>query len=612
MSGKFFENAQRLVFFQAKITVPSREIRFLSSFTNHIKTHKFLQKSSSIFAHYIQNMKYTLFFLLVFSTLTFTAQINCVELPKAAVVRIQNDINYLASDELEGRKPGTAGAKLALNYISNVFKQNKLGTLPELKSYQQPFKVSVNVEVNTNTYFIVNNEPLKLGSDFFTSSYSANNKASGKTIYVGFGMVASELKRDDYKRKKVSKKGIVVMDIGSPDGMHPHSEYLKYHDLGERIKLAKEKGAKAVLLVNLEGQASDPSPNFKQIRDSGIPVIFVQNTALANKVKNGAEVELEVVQKETTIEAYNVIGYLDNTADNTVIIGAHYDHLGYGGSNSLFADNGEPEIHNGADDNASGTAGLLELVRFINKNPDKFKNHNFLFIAFSAEEEGLLGSAHFAKTTKMDLSKVSYMLNMDMIGRLEENTIAVSGVGTSPFWEKVITDACALKVKTSQSGTGPSDHTSFYNKDIPVLHFFTGTHSDYHKPSDDADKINVEGEVQVLGYILGVIEAAESTPDLTFTKTKAEESMVPRFTVTLGVMPDYIYSGEGMKIDGVTEGKPASVAGMQEGDVVTQLGDVKVVDMMSYMKALGQFKKGEKAKLTYMRENKTIETEVIF
>ncbi len=557
-------------------------------------------------------MKHLFFYLFACSSLTFTAQINCLELPKVATQRIQNDINYLASDELEGRKPGTAGAKLALNYISRVFKQSNLGTLPELKSYQQSFNVSVDVEVSSNTLFLINNEPVKLGSEFFSTPYSANAKATGETVYVSFGMVAPELKRNDYKRKKVEKKGIVVMDIGSPDGVHPHSEYLKYHDLGERIALAKEKGAKAVLLVNLEGQASDPSPNFKQIRNSGIPVIFVQNTKLAQMVKNGAEVQVEVVQKETNIEAYNIIGYLDNKADFTVVIGAHYDHLGYGGSSSLFADKGEPQIHNGADDNASGTAGLLELVRYITANSEKFKQHNFIFMAFSAEEEGLLGSAHFAKNTSIDLSTVSYMLNMDMIGRLEENTIAVSGVGTSPFWKDVITDACGLKVNTSESGTGPSDHTSFYNKDIPVLHFFTGTHSDYHKPSDDAEKINAEGEVQVLNYILGVIAAAENTPDLVFTKTKADETTVPRFTVTLGVMPDYIYSGEGMKIDGVTEGKPAANAGMQEGDVVIQLGDVKVVDMMSYMKALGQFKKGDKTKLTYIREDENIETEITF
>jgi aminopeptidase YwaD len=557
-------------------------------------------------------MKKGILLLLLAFSASAIGQINCIPLKKGGVSRIQKDIGYLASDELEGRKPGTKGAEMAAAYIQKNFKMAGLGFLPGYESYRQNFPVSVNVAVGASTSLFVNGEAQRLNFDFFPTKYSANAEAFGKSIYVAYGIVAPELKRNDYKRKKVSKKGIVVMDIGSPDGVHPHSDYIAYHDLGERIALAKEEGAEAVLLVNVEGQASDLSPKYQQIRNSGIPVLFIQRTELAKQLMEGAEVELIVEQYAKTITAFNVLGMINNNAAHTVIIGAHYDHLGYGGRNSLYANKEEPEIHNGADDNASGTAGLLELARYISSEPSAFNKHNFVFMAFSAEEEGLLGSAYFVKNTDMDLSKVSYMLNMDMIGRLEDSALAISGVGTSPFWKDAVVDACGLKVKTSESGTGPSDHTSFYNRDIPVLHFFTGTHTDYHKPSDDVEKINAEGEAQILSYMLGLISKAEAKKDLAFTQTKADETVVPRFTVTLGVMPDYMFEGEGMKIDGVTEGKPAAAAQMQAGDVVTKLGEVKVVDMMSYMKALGQFKKGDKAKLTYKREDESIEVEVQF
>jgi hypothetical protein len=542
-----------------------------------------------------------------------SAQLNCVSLNPDAANRIQKDINYLASDELEGRKPGTEGAEKAATYIEEVFTRHGLAPLNEIGSFRQSFDVAENVAVGNSTFLVVDDAVQRLKFDFFPTRYSANAETAGSTIYVQFGIVAPELKRDDYKRKKIEKNGIVVLDIGSPDGVHPHSEYLKYHDLGERIALAKEKGAKAVLLVNIEGQASDLSPEYKNIRSSEIPVVFIQNTTLAKQLAKGAKVELLVEQKEQSVKAFNVLGYLNNNAPNTVIIGAHYDHLGYGGPNSLYAQKDEPEIHNGADDNASGTAGLLELVRYLSAHASKFSSHNFLFMAFSAEEEGLLGSAFFAKHTSMDMAAVSYMLNMDMIGRMEDSVLAVNGVGTSPFWKGLVKDACGVKVKTSESGTGPSDHTSFYNRDIPVLHFFTGTHQDYHKPSDDAEKINAEGEAMVLAYMLGIIQAAEATPDLAFTKTKAENSAdAPRFSVTLGVMPDYLFEGVGMRIDGVTEERPAAKAGLQAGDVVLHMGDVKVVDMMSYMKGLGQFKKGDKTTVTYSREGKEYTVEVEF
>ena len=318
----------------------------------------------------------------------------------------------------------------------------------------------------------------------------------------------------------------------------------------------------------------------------------------------------DVVEKK--ISGINVIGYLDNTQKETVIIGAHYDHLGWGGEGSLYR--GEPAIHNGADDNASGTAGILELARIYSKS--KYDNYNYLFIAFSGEEKGLLGSNAFAKSDLLNPDKINYMVNMDMIGRLnEEGRIAIYGTGTSPRWNSLLEEnRCKnITINTTKSGVGPSDHTSFYLQDIPVLHFFTGAHEDYHKPSDDADKVNYEGIATVLIYMQNLINDLDDEKKLVFTKTKSDENQkAPKFSVTLGVIPDYLYSETGMRIDGVSDGKPAHNAGMQKGDIVVQLGDVKVVDMITYMKALGRYVRGDTVKATVIRDGKAIELAVSF
>jgi hypothetical protein len=299
------------------------------------------------------------------------------------------------------------------------------------------------------------------------------------------------------------------------------------------------------------------------------------------------------------ITARNVIGFLDNKATHTIIVGAHFDHLGYGDENSLYK--GDSSIHNGADDNASGVAALLLLAEELT---ERNTNNNYLFIAFSGEEKGLFGSNYFNKNPTIDLGEANYMINMDMVGRLnEENALAINGTGTSPGWKDIIEDINidSLKLITSESGIGPSDHTSFYLKDIPVLHFFTGQHEDYHKPSDDADKFNYEGIYVVTAYIDSLISRLDENDKLAFTKTKDESRDAPRFTVTLGVVPDYMFDGNGMRIDGVSEDKPAMNAGLLAGDVVIKLGEIEVTDMMSYMKALSEFKKGDATEVVVKR-----------
>ena len=313
--------------------------------------------------------------------------------------------------------------------------------------------------------------------------------------------------------------------------------------------------------------------------------------------------------------AYNVVGYIDNKAANTIIIGAHYDHLGLGNQGSSLDANAANKIHNGADDNASGTAGVIELARYFQNNSKKEK-YNFLFLCFSGEELGLYGSKYFSEHPSIDLTKVNYMVNMDMIGRLNAGReLSIGGTGTSPAFETILKKLTKDKfhAKLDSSGIGPSDHTSFYLKNIPVLHFFTGSHNDYHKPSDDADKINYEGEAEVLDLIIKMVNELDSEPKLAFLQTKSTSMSTARsFKVTLGVMPNYTATVEGLQVDGVTDGKPAQKAGILAGDVIIQIGDRKIKDIEQYMEALGVFDKGQTVPVKVIRNKEEITVSLTF
>ncbi|TNF76431.1 MAG: M28 family peptidase [Bacteroidetes bacterium] len=313
---------------------------------------------------------------------------------------------------------------------------------------------------------------------------------------------------------------------------------------------------------------------------------------------------------DSSINAKNLLGFIDNGGSRTVILGAHYDHLGMGGEGSLHR--GDPAVHNGADDNASGVATLLKLTKKLQEWPEAADN--YLIIFFSGEEIGLLGSNYFAKNPTLDLGQVSYMINLDMVGRLrEDRTLSVSGTGTTPIWPQLLNSLNPdFKLVLNESGVGPSDHTSFYLQDIPVLHFFTGQHEDYHKPSDDAEKLNYEGMEEIAAYLFDLIKAMEAQQEVAFRKTKNESEQTPRFKVTLGVIPDYLYSGEGMRIDGVSEDRPAQKAGLQKGDVVVKLGDSTIVDMMSYMRALSSFEEGQTTTVVVERKGEKVTAEVTF
>jgi Zn-dependent M28 family amino/carboxypeptidase len=312
----------------------------------------------------------------------------------------------------------------------------------------------------------------------------------------------------------------------------------------------------------------------------------------------------------------NVIGFLDNGAAQTIIIGAHYDHLGDDGRGSSLDANPAGKIHNGADDNASGVAGLLELARHYSQNKDK-EAYNFLFIAFSAEEAGLIGSKYYTNNPTLPLNTTQAMLNMDMIGRLNDSTmkLMVYGVGTSPIFVPLLRNLTdnPFHIVTDSSGVGPSDHTSFYLKDLPVLHFFTGQHKDYHKPSDDIEKINFEGERKVLTLMTQIIDKLALSPKLSFHATRTPtQNTNGGFKVSLGIMPDYAFDGEGVHVDGVTDGRAAQKAGILRDDIILQLGNYEVKNIYSYMDALNHFEKGKTTTIRVKRKNEMKELTVTF
>lgn len=519
---------------------------------------------------------------------------------KAIIENLKVNVTYLASDKLEGRRTGTPGEKLAYEYLSAQF--GKTGLIPkgDSNSFIQAFEINEGKQILPVTHLIINGESLETGKDFFPFIFSSNGsvKADASPAFQEKGMPWFWDIKDRLEENK----------------NNPH------FDLEETIRNKvvefEKKGASACIVFNSGNLNDDLKFDGKtKANPLKIPVIFVTKNAAKKYLGDQSanlNIDLQTALGDKKRTGHNVIGYIDNGAAHTIIVGAHYDHLGYGEDhNTLWT--GKPEIFNGADDNASGTALVLELAGIMKKS--KLKNNNYLFICFSGEELGLYGSKYFTNNPTIPLDAVDYMINCDMVGRLNDSThaLTIGGYGTSPEWGKILpVKTKTLNIKFDSSGIGPSDHTSFYLKNIPVLFFFTGIHADYHKPTDDADKINFEGEFRVLQYIENILKQTNNNTKLVFSKTREPKMEGANFTVSLGFMPDYSYSGVGVRADGIIDGKIAQKIGMQAGDVIIQLGDFKVTDIYNYMTALSKFKKGDATKLIVMRGKEQKNFDVVF
>ena len=519
--------------------------------------------------------------------------------------RLQQHIAVLAADSLEGRRTGTAGEGKAAQYITTQF--TAAGLQPRgTAGYLQAFNIDEGRQVNGATLLQLNGNVLKLDTDFFPMAYSGNGSVEALAA-----LTLKELATPwfyDVAQLMDENKGNPHFDLNTA--------------VKKQVETLHSRGASAVLLYN-SSEAADGLAFEGRSRDAQltIPVVYLRKQMMQPLFTDSSatidlKLKTDVGPKSRT--GHNVIAYLDNGAPNTVVLGAHYDHLGYGEDGNSMQ-RGVKAIHNGADDNASGTAALMELSQALKAS--KYRGNNYLFIAFSGEELGLFGSKYFVENPTIDLSRVSYMINMDMLGRLNDSskTVTVGGYGTSPLWGQLYNSSRkrglqreGLTLRFDSSGTGPSDHSSFYRKDVPVLFFFTGLHTDYHRPTDDADKINYIGELSVIKHILSLIEQAGTQKPL-FTKTREQQmGTSTRFSVSLGIMPDYTFTGGGVRVDGVSEGRAAQKAGMKTGDVITAIGAYQTSSVEEYMKALSRFKKGDSTTVTYKRGTETLTANIQF
>lgn len=385
-------------------------------------------------------------------------------------------------------------------------------------------------------------------------------------------------------------------EIAKPANLKKNITYLASDNLKGRLTGSKEeKIASEYLVKELKALGIKPyqAKNYIQTFDYKVKINPKDSTEL--KINTGR----------------NVIGYLDNKASKTIVIGAHYDHLGLNQHHHSTKPNSDGEIHNGADDNASGVASVLELARMLSQNKT-IEKANYIFALFSGEEDGLIGSKKMTESIKDLYPNVCAMLNMDMVGRLnDKKELTVGGVGTNPEFSKIAErlKPAGFNITLDESGVGPSDHTSFYLKDIPVLFLFTGTHNDYHKPSDDEDKINYTGVTNITDYAFRIVNEIAIMDKIEFTKTKVNAGKTrPKYKVTLGIMPDYTDHGDGLHIDGVTDDRPAQKAGLKEGDVIVKIGDFPIKEVYSYMECLAKLKTGDEVTIVFIRNGETMST----
>lgn len=530
-------------------------------------------------------------------------------------------IHYLASDELEGRLTGSDGEKKSAAYIKNEFKIAGLTPAASDTGFYQTFPFNYLRFPTSETHLLMAGEKgvknLTFNVDFFLLSQTCDTGiAYGPIFDAGYGMVYPKKNHDDYKKfeHKNDSGKIFLIRLGHPENGSPHSEYGMIDNLNTKISLALEKGASGILFVNPDSMNDVPSGALdKNITPTNIPIFYVANY----EGKYDGIFDVQMFCKVASIKhyGYNVMAqHFRSKRKKYMVIGAHHDHLGRAELGSSRAEG--QEIHNGADDNASGVAMMLHLAKTL---PQKraFRKYNLLFVAFSGEELGLLGSKYMMNNSFIDTAKMLCMVNFDMVGRLnpENKTMVVNGIGTSPYWKKrtkkIKLDTSVLNVNTTEGGIGASDHTAFYLKGIPAVHIFSGQHREYHTPDDDEQLINYEGMVKIEDYTVKLM-CKYPRKKRKFTATKNDLNTPTKFKVTLGVMPDYTFSGAGMRLDNVSEGKTADKAGLLRDDVITQMGEHAVGNVEEYMVALSHYNKGDSVVVSFMRAGELMTKTVIF
>ncbi len=624
-----------------------------------------------------------------------------------SVDRLRQVIAYLASDALEGRRTGTPGANDAAHYIAGEFNRFGLRpglqiarparTRGENQArYLQPFPYVAGVELGkTNSLQITRPglsdapttpQAFTVLEDWIPLGFSTNaNIQNTEIAFAGYGISSAELKYDDYSVSAASGRVAVVLS-GTPEGDNPHGQFVRAGEVRFKAAAARAAGARALVIITSEKSLNDDRLarlSYDNSGEAGLPVIVVSRSIGASLLgtsdedlsayekmadaRNGAttrselspanpsstravrlpvggisvSLKTDIVRRESP--SFNVIGVLPGSdpklKGEAIVIGAHYDHLGRGGEGSLAAREGD--IHHGADDNASGVAGLIELARMLSSQKLK---RTVVFIAFSGEEEGLIGSSYYVNHPIVPLANTVAMINMDMIGRLKDRNLIVGGVGTAQEWRSLIDAGNSVGSMTvslntaraggppssaslpivvgangqpvvtmdpakqflltlNEDGYGPSDHSSFYARQVPVLFFWTGTHNDYHKPSDTADKINYEGEARIVSFVARIIrdiDQSDKRPTYAVARSESQGRSMG-FRVYLGTIPNYAESNDGLKLDGVRDDSPASKAGLKAGDRIVKMAGHEVKNVYDYTYALGEMKAGQEYEVGIVR-----------
>jgi aminopeptidase YwaD len=534
---------------------------------------------------------------------------------------VQYHINFLASDDLKGRLSGSKEIYKAAQYIKEEFESYNLKPLFGDSYFQEyNFISDVKLTKNNSLTFIINGDKqeLKLYKEFIPTTFSGKNSLSAELVFAGYGISAPKLDYDDYANIDVNGKVVIVMR-STPEYDKPRSDFDKFSSLRIKANLAKEKGALGIIFVNgyLPIDTADNLVKFKYDRAAGekdFPVVQVKRSIIdqlfaeqkidfaeyqakmkeskkpASFTMKDAEVDIATEIEEIKSLDRNVAGYIEGTdpilKNEYIVIGAHYDHLGMGVEGSLYKGT-DPQVHHGADDNASGTAGVMELAEKFASIKGNLKR-SMIFITFSGEELGLIGSNYFVNNLPIPAEKIDAMINLDMIGRLKDAALTVYGTGTSSNWKEILNkkNKYRFHLAFNDEGFGPSDHASFYGKGIPVLFFFTGVHAEYHRPSDEAKLINSMGEDTVLHYVFDVAEVIDTTagkPDYIKIASKGTSG---DWKVYAGTVPDMSNTSEGFRLSGVSPGGPAEKAGLKGGDIMLKFGDKEINNIYDYVYAL--------------------------
>jgi len=559
--------------------------------------------------------------------------------PEISVDDIKENIEFLASDSLRGRKSGMEGDLLAANYLRSKFEAAGLELM--FNNSFQKFTLVSSAELGEGNSFVVGETSFEAESDFLPYAFSANTKVEAGVVFAGYGIQLDRdtLQWNDFENTDVSGKWILVLQ-GDPDLDNPNSPYLEFSSERAKALTASDKNAAGIILVagSKFSEKDELSSLFFDKNSSrySIPVVqitrkvaneiladtgetvetletkLIENNSGLNVNTNAkVSVTVNILLKET--ETQNVVamvpGIDDSLKNEYIIVGAHYDHLGMGGPGSGSRAVDTIAVHNGADDNASGVATVIELAEKVAFERDN--KRSIIFAAFGAEEMGLIGSKAFTAEPPVETENMVGMFNFDMVGRLDttNNGLSIGGTKTSIETEDILKDLNTdFELAMSPEGVGPSDHASFYLQDIPVFFISTGAHSDYHTPLDDAEFINFEGAKKVTDYAYAILsEVANRDEALTFQEAgaKFQRSRGGRFKVTLGVMPDYAgLEKRGMRIDGVTKGKPAHKGGMKKGDIITAIEGKKVGNIYDYMNRLQTLEAGQTITVDVIREEK--------